>query len=44
MKSYPGLCHLFMPAGNPPSPADYDKPGHVAKSTLDDIANWIRAR
>ena len=44
MKSYPGLCHLFMPAGNPPSPADYDKPGHVAKNTLEDIANWIRAR
>ena len=43
-KTYPGLCHLFTPAGSPPSPADYDKPGHVAKSTLEDIANWIRAR
>jgi hypothetical protein len=44
MKSYPGLCHLFMPAGNPPSPADYDKPGHVARSMLDDIASWIDAQ
>jgi len=44
MKSYPGLCHLFTPAGNPPSPTDYDKPGHVAKGTLDDIANWVESR
>jgi dienelactone hydrolase len=44
IKSYPGLCHLFIPAGNPPSPADYEKPSHVAKGTLDDIANWIAAQ
>jgi hypothetical protein len=44
IKSYPGLCHLFIPAGNPPSPADYEKPSHVAKGTLDDIANWVAAR
>ncbi|HKM51906.1 MAG TPA: alpha/beta fold hydrolase, partial [Isosphaeraceae bacterium] len=44
MKTYPGLCHLFTPAGNPPSPADYDKPGHVAKATLDDIASWVDAQ
>ena len=44
MKTYPGLCHLFTPAGSPPSPADYDKPGHVAKATLDDIANWVNTR
>ena len=44
MKTYPGLCHLFTPAGSPPSPADYDKPGHVAKAALDDIANWVNAR
>ncbi len=41
IKSYAGLCHLFIPAGSPPSPADYDKPSHVAKATLDDIANWV---
>jgi len=44
MKTYPGLCHLFTPGGNPPSPEDYDKPGHVAKSTVEDIANWIGTR
>ncbi len=44
MKSYPGLCHLFTPAGNPPSPADYNKPGHVARGLLDDIASWVDAQ
>jgi hypothetical protein len=44
LKSYPGLCHLFTSAGNPPSPADYDKPGHVARGTLDDIASWVNAQ
>ena len=44
IKTYPGLCHLFIPAGNPPSPADYDKPSHVARGTLDDIANWVAAQ
>ncbi len=44
MKSYPGLCHLFTPAGNPPSPADYDKPGHVAGGVLEDIVSWVDAQ
>jgi hypothetical protein len=44
MKSYPGLCHLFTPAGSPPAPADYDKPGHVARGVLDDIATWVDAQ
>ena len=44
VKTYPGLCHLFTPAGNPSSPEDYNKPGHVAKATLDDIANWVLAQ
>jgi dienelactone hydrolase len=44
IKTYPGLCHLFTPGGNPPSPVDYDKPGHVAKGTLDDIASWVDAQ
>jgi hypothetical protein len=44
MRSYPGLCHLFTPAGSPPSPADYDKPGHVSKGMLDDIASWVDAQ
>jgi hypothetical protein len=44
MRSYPGLCHLFTPAGNPPSPADYDKPGHVVGGMLEDIASWVEAQ
>jgi hypothetical protein len=44
IKSYAGLCHLFTPAGNPPSPADYDKPGHVARGMIDDIASWVDAQ
>jgi hypothetical protein len=44
MKSYPGLSHLFTPAGNPPSPADYDKPGHVSGGMVNEIASWIDAQ
>jgi dienelactone hydrolase len=38
---YPGLSHLFMPAGSPPSPADYAKPAHVDAKVIHDIAQWI---
>lgn len=41
---YPGLNHLFMPAGNPPSPADYRKPGHVDAAVVRDIGTWIKAQ
>lgn len=41
---YPGLSHLFMPAGNPSSPADYEVPGHVSAKVIHDIAAWIKAR
>lgn len=40
-RSFSGLNHLFMPAGNPPSPADYEKPGHVSGEVIDAIAEWI---
>ena len=44
---YPGLYHLFMPSvspGNGPgTPADYQKPQHVAQPVIDDIAKWIAA-
>jgi len=43
LKEYPGLSHLFMPAGDPPSPADYAKPGHVDAGVIADIARWIAA-
>lgn len=41
LHSYPGLSHLFMPSGNPPSPADYAKPAHVEPKVIGDIAAWI---
>jgi hypothetical protein len=44
MKSYPGLCHLFTPAGNPPSPADYDTPGRVSGGMVNEIASWVDAQ
>jgi uncharacterized protein len=44
LREYPGLSHLFMPAGTPPSPTDYDKAGHVDPRVLGDIVTWIRAQ
>ncbi|GAB2584396.1 alpha/beta fold hydrolase [Dyella jejuensis] len=40
--AYPGLSHLFMPAGHPPSPADYAKPAHMDARVIRDIAQWIK--
>jgi dienelactone hydrolase len=42
LKSYPGLCHLFTKAGNPPSPLDYEKAQNVDAQVVDDIASWIK--
>ncbi|HET6432225.1 alpha/beta hydrolase [Dyella sp.] len=41
LRGYPGLGHLFMPAGDPPSPADYARAGHVQPQVIADIAGWI---
>ena len=41
-KSHPGLNHLFMPAGTPPGPDDYQKAGHVDAGVIEDIGNWLR--
>lgn len=43
LKTYPGLSHAFTAAGDPPSPADYTKPGHVDEKVIDDIANFLKA-
>lgn len=40
---YPRLSHLFMPAGDPPGPRDYQVPAHVDAKVIDDIAHWIAA-
>lgn len=41
---YPGLSHLFMPAGKTRTIADYKAPGHVDPRVIDDIAAWIKAQ
>ncbi len=41
-KFYPRLNHLFMVCDGKPSPSDYEKPGHVAKRVVEDIARWIK--
>lgn len=39
--AYPGLSHLFTPAGDPPSPDDYNQPNTVDEKVIADIAAWI---
>lgn len=41
---YPGLSHLFTPAGKTMTVADYAKPAHVDPTVVADIANWIKAQ
>ncbi len=41
-KFYPNLNHLFMVCEGRPSPSDYEKPGHVTKQVVEDIARWIK--
>jgi dienelactone hydrolase len=40
-KLYPALNHLFMPGTGPSSGSEYQKPNHVSKEVIDDIAAWI---
>jgi hypothetical protein len=48
LKVYPGLFHLFMPSSSPGTglgtPADYQKPGHVAEAVIGDITSWVLAQ
>lgn len=41
---YPGLSHLFMPAGKTGTVADYQAPGHVDARVIADIAAWVKAQ
>lgn len=41
---YPGLSHLFMPAGKTGTLADYRVPGRVASRVIAGIASWIKAQ
>ena len=41
LKSYPALNHLFIAGEGKSTPAEYQKPGHVAAEVIDDIAKWL---
>ncbi len=41
---YPGLSHLFMPAGKTGTVADYQAPAHVDAQVIGDIAAWVKAQ
>jgi fermentation-respiration switch protein FrsA (DUF1100 family) len=40
-KFYPDLNHLFISGKGKISPAEYEKPGHVALEVIEDIASFI---
>lgn len=41
-KEYDGLSHIYMEAGEKPSPADYMKKSHVPQYVMEDIAEFVR--
>jgi hypothetical protein len=41
LRSYPGLNHLLITGEGKSAPSEYETPGNVAKSVIDDIAAWI---
>ncbi|MCB1601694.1 MAG: alpha/beta fold hydrolase [Xanthomonadales bacterium] len=41
-QSFPGLSHLFMPAGQAPGPADYAKASHVDAAVIKAVADWVQ--
>jgi fermentation-respiration switch protein FrsA (DUF1100 family) len=43
LHSYPGLLHSFADCGcTKATPGDYEKPGHVADTVIDDIEKWVK--
>ena len=42
LKSYPALNHLFSPGEGRSTPAEYEKPGHVAAEVVEDIAAFVK--
>ncbi|HSB64189.1 MAG TPA: alpha/beta fold hydrolase [Thermoanaerobaculia bacterium] len=42
LKSYPALNHLFAPGEGRSTPAEYEKPGHVAAEVVEDIAAFVK--
>ncbi|OLP17639.1 hypothetical protein BST81_15050 [Leptolyngbya sp. 'hensonii'] len=44
LKRYPGLNHLFIQGEGLSRPEEYQIPGHVDQSVIEDIATWIKAK
>jgi hypothetical protein len=42
LKSYPKLNHLFASGEGRSSPAEYEKPGHVAAEVIEDVAAFVK--
>ena len=42
LKSYPALNHLFATGEGRSTPAEYEKPGHVAAEVVEDIAAFVK--
>lgn len=40
-RSYPKLNHLFVPGEGPGTPAEYEKPGHVDRRVVEDVASFV---
>jgi dienelactone hydrolase len=43
-KLYPSLNHFFISGEGKCTPAEYEKPGHVAPEVVDDVAKWLMKR
>lgn len=41
---YPDLNHLFIPGQGKSTPAEYNTPGHVSETIIEQIASWVKAR
>jgi len=41
-KSYPDLYHLFISGTGQSTPQEYQKPGNVAATVINDIAAWVK--
>jgi dienelactone hydrolase len=41
LKAYPKLNHLFVAGEGPSAPAEYEKPGHVDREVVEDIAAFV---
>lgn len=44
LKLYPDLNHLFITGIGKATPEDYDKPGSLAQTVIEDITSWIGAQ